>query len=145
MALDPLQLRALLALGRSSIEQGLESGGYAPWSDELPVPGPDASHASFAPLERREFASLTLQISVLGPLEPIAAASDRELIERLRPQLDGLVLSAAGRATFLPAVWEQLPEPESFVRALARKAGWPADQWPERVTAYRYTTESFGT
>jgi AmmeMemoRadiSam system protein A len=100
----------------------------------------------FVPLESAEFASLTLEISVLGPLEPIAAGSERELVDRLRPGVDGLVLAAElGRATFLPAVWEQLPEPESFVRALALKAGWPAGQWPRAVTAHRYATESFGT
>jgi hypothetical protein len=100
----------------------------------------------FVPLRRDDFASLTLEISVLGPLEPIAAGSERELVEQLRPDVDGLLLAAdIGRATFLPAVWEQLPEPEAFVRALARKAGWPAGHWPRRVSAHRYATESFGT
>ena len=48
------------------------------------------------------------------------------------------------RATFLPSVWEQIPDPGRFVHELTRKAGWPAGEWPESAQAWRYTTESFG-
>jgi AmmeMemoRadiSam system protein A len=100
----------------------------------------------FLPLMPHEYAGLELQISVLSPLEPMAAACEDALIETLRPQVDGLVLEAgAQRATFLPAVWEQVPEPRKFVLELKRKAGWSAHHWPAGLRAYRYTTECFGT
>ena len=77
-----------------------------------------------------------------------AAATSRprhELLALLRPSIDGLILeSETGRATFLPAVWEQIPDPAQFVRQLKMKAGWPADVLVRRVRCSRYTTESFG-
>ncbi|MFO1426547.1 MAG: AmmeMemoRadiSam system protein A [Steroidobacteraceae bacterium] len=99
----------------------------------------------FLPLAQHEFAALELQVSVLGPLVPLAAASERELLAALRPNEDGLVIQAgASRATFLPAVWEQLPDPVEFLRHLKIKAGWTAGDWPAGVRAFRYTTECFG-
>jgi AmmeMemoRadiSam system protein A len=99
----------------------------------------------FLPLMPHEYAGLDLQISVVSPLEPLAAGSEDALIETLRPQVDGLVLEAgAKRVTFLPAVWEQVPEPRQFVKQLKRKAGWSLHDWPVGLRAYRYTTESFG-
>jgi AMMECR1 domain-containing protein len=48
------------------------------------------------------------------------------------------------RATFLPAVWDQLPDAMQFVRQLKLKAGWRADFWSPHITAKRYRTETFG-
>jgi AMMECR1 domain-containing protein len=63
----------------------------------------------------------------------------------VRAGIDGLVLSADGeRVTFLPSVWEQLPEPEQFLRHLKLKAGWLAEAWPANLRVWRYTTEEFG-
>jgi AMMECR1 domain-containing protein len=77
--------------------------------------------------------------------EPLDVASEDQLLALLRPSIDGLILeSDTGRATFLPAVWEQLPDPVLFVRHLKMKAGWPTTYWSNRVRCYRYTTESFG-
>jgi uncharacterized protein len=103
------------------------------------------SDPRFPPLARAEYPSVDLQISVLSPLESVAVDSERELLATLRPHTDGLVLELdATRATFLPAVWEQLPEPAMFVRHLKHKAGWQPDFWSSRIRAYRYTTECFG-
>jgi uncharacterized protein len=102
------------------------------------------SDPRFPPLARSQYPSIDLKISVLSPLEPVPVESERELLETLRPNTDGLVLELdATRATFLPAVWEQLPEPHQFVRHLKHKAGWPSGFWSPRIRAYRYTTESF--
>jgi AmmeMemoRadiSam system protein A len=99
----------------------------------------------FAPLAAEEFSQLTLAISVLSPLEPHPAASERALLASLRPGIDGLVLELGEtRATFLPAVWEMLPEPPRFLEALKEKAGLPAGLWSPRLRFERYTTESFG-
>ena len=58
----------------------------------------------------------------------------------LRPGVDGLVLSeGAASATFLPAVWESLPEPRAFLDALRRKAGLPPGHWSPALRCQRYT------
>ena len=54
--------------------------------------------------------------------------------------MDGLILTAAGRrATFLPQVWDELPEPREFLTHLKRKAGLPASYWGPDVRLDRYT------
>lgn len=103
------------------------------------------SDPRFAPLERHEYPQLDLKISVLSPLEPVLVPSERELLDVLRPGTDGLVLElGVQRVTFLPAVWDQLPDPRAFLRHLKQKAGWSAEFWSERLRVYRYTTQSFG-
>jgi len=100
----------------------------------------------FWPVSTTELGLLEIAISVLTPLEPIAAGDEAELIAALEPGVDGLVLRCgAARATFLPAVWESLPDPREFVAHLRRKAGWSADSWPRAMTAFRYRTETFRT
>jgi AmmeMemoRadiSam system protein A len=94
----------------------------------------------FPPLARAELSGLTLRVSLLSPLEPLAAGSEAELLASLRPGIDGLVLRVgAARATFLPAVWKDLPEPRAFLRALLRKAELPDDRWPPGARVWRYT------
>jgi len=98
----------------------------------------------FPPVAVDEVARLGISISVLSPLEPIPAPSEAALVAALEPGVDGLVLSlGAARATFLPSVWRQLPEPREFVAQLKHKAGWPAAFWSPDLKAYRYRTESF--
>lgn len=98
----------------------------------------------FPPVTPDEIPRLGISISVLTALEPMPAASEAELIEALEPGVDGLVLShGAARATFLPSVWRQLPEPRDFVAQLKTKAGWPASFWSHDMKAHRYRTESF--
>jgi uncharacterized protein len=98
----------------------------------------------FAPLTMAEWPQVSLHVSVLTVPEPLDVLTEEQLLAQLRPSIDGLILeNGTGRATFLPAVWQQLAEPELFVRQLKRKAGWPAGYWSPRLRAYRYTTESF--
>ncbi|MDT4331268.1 AmmeMemoRadiSam system protein A [Methylomonas sp. MED-D] len=99
----------------------------------------------FPPVTAAELAGLSLHISVLSPSEPLYFASETDLISQLRPGIDGLILSEGGRrGTFLPSVWEDLPDPVEFLRHLKRKAGLPADYWSSTVKIQRYTTEMFG-
>jgi AmmeMemoRadiSam system protein A len=99
----------------------------------------------FPALSSDELDALEIHVSVLGPLEPIAAATAPELLAALRPGLDGLVVEDGPfRATFLPAVWESLPEPHDFLDALVRKAGLPPGHWSATTRAYRYHVEAFG-
>jgi AmmeMemoRadiSam system protein A len=99
----------------------------------------------FHPVEARELDALTVEVSVLSPLERMEVHSETELLATLVPGVHGLVIElGARRATFLPAVWESLPEPRAFLRALKHKAGLPQDLWSDRLAAYRYHTETFG-
>jgi len=99
----------------------------------------------FPPLRKAEFAQLALHISVLSPPLPLSFESEEEVLAQLRPGVDGLVLQlGASRATFLPSVWEHLPDPYIFLAQLKQKAGLPLDYWSADLQIARYTTESFG-
>lgn len=99
----------------------------------------------FLPLQPREWHGLQIEVSLLGPARPLASVGSRhEALRALRPGTDGLILEwRSHRATFLPQVWEQLPEPAAFVGALARKAGLPADFWAEDLRLARYQVQRF--
>ena len=85
-----------------------------------------------------------LKVSVLSPLEPMDVASEAELLAALRPGIDGLVIAAGlRRATFLPAVWETIPQPLDFLRHLQAKARLPRNEWLPGTKAYRYTAGEF--
>ncbi len=96
----------------------------------------------FDPLQRWEWLRADLEVSVLSPLERILVSSELDLLRNLRPGVDGLVIAWRGmRATFLPKVWEQLPEPREFLQHLKQKAGWPADFWASDIEVWRYGTD----
>jgi AmmeMemoRadiSam system protein A len=98
----------------------------------------------FSPLEEHELAGVEIEISVLTPTAPLPVRSEAELLARLRPGVDGLVLEEGGRrATFLPVVWKQLPAPADFLAHLKRKAGLPADYWSPSLRFARYLVEEF--
>ncbi|HTX23297.1 MAG TPA: AmmeMemoRadiSam system protein A [Steroidobacteraceae bacterium] len=100
----------------------------------------------FPPVSPAELPGLKFTISVLTPLEPIAARSEPELIAALEPGVDGLVLTCGpARATFLPTVWELLPEPREFLAQLRHKAGLSAFRSWHEITALRYRTETFSS
>jgi AmmeMemoRadiSam system protein A len=93
----------------------------------------------FAPLTVREFAATSVEVSLLSVAEPVEVAGEEDLIARLRPDVDGLVLAfGRQRATFLPQVWETLPDPRDFLAALKRKAGLPEGFWHPHVNVSRY-------
>jgi len=97
----------------------------------------------FPPLTRDELTELEIEVSVLSPLEPLEFDSEADLIAQLRPGVDGLVLQEGPlRGTFLPAVWESLPDPRDFLRELKRKASLLEDHWSDRIEVQRYATES---
>ena len=65
------------------------------------------------------------------------------MLAQLRPRVDGLIIEEGyNRGTFLPSVWEQLPDPREFLRNLKHKAGLPPDYWSSHLRVQRYTTES---
>ena len=99
----------------------------------------------FPPVAERELSKLSISISVLSSPQAMSFRSERELIEQLRPGIDGLILEEGyRRGTFLPAVWESLPEPSAFLSQLKLKAGLHPDYWSDRLKVYRYHTEVIG-
>lgn len=96
----------------------------------------------FRPVGVDELPELDVHVSVLGPLSPLEVHTRAELLDALHPGVDGVVLAEGGRrATFLPAVWESLPEPEEFVSALERKAGLPPGGWTPERRVFTYQVE----
>lgn len=97
----------------------------------------------FQPVTLDEFEKLHLSISILSPSEPVNFTSEEDLISKIRPGVDGLVLQEGShQGTFLPAVWESLPNASDFLSHLKLKAGLPVDHWSERIKIFRYTTEA---
>jgi AmmeMemoRadiSam system protein A len=95
----------------------------------------------FKPLVRDETGSIRLEVSVLSPMEKIHVSDEVDLLNNLVPGIDGLVIVEGGRrATFLPKVWESLPEPSQFLAALKSKCGLPEDYWSARLEFFRYRT-----
>lgn len=94
----------------------------------------------FEPLTFDELRAVRVEVSLLSPPEPMTFTGEAGLLAQLRPGTDGLIIEQAGRrATFLPQVWETLPEPARFLAELKRKAGLPADSGDEGLRAWRYT------
>lgn len=105
-----------------------------------------AGHADprFPAVTASDLGALRMKIAVLGPPAPMIFETEADILAQLRPGEDGLILSDLGRrGTFLPMVWESLPEPAEFWRQLKRKAGLPADHWSETLAVHRYRAESF--
>jgi AmmeMemoRadiSam system protein A len=98
----------------------------------------------FSRLTRNEFEHLRLHISILSTPEPIHFNDEDDLLAQLRPHVDGLVLEEGfNRGTFLPQVWDSLPDPKQFLQHLKQKAGLPPNYWSKTIKMQRYTVEEF--
>lgn len=98
----------------------------------------------FEPLTRADLPRLGVELSLLSPLHALAPEDEADLCRRLRPGVDGLLIEGDGqRATFLPQVWSELPEPGTFLAALKRKARWPPSFGTSRFRAWTYTVEAW--
>ena len=97
----------------------------------------------FDRLAKSELAGLEVHLSLLSELEPMACQSEAELLAQLQPGRDGLLLEdGVYRATFLPSVWIELPNPAEFVRQLKRKAGMAPAYWSATLRCQRYVATS---
>lgn len=95
-----------------------------------------------APLSLADVETLEVEVSILSPLEPLAARSEAEACALLRPFVDGVVLRwHKRRATFLPQVWDHLRDPVTFLGELRRKAGLAPDFWDDALELDRYTVD----
>ncbi len=98
----------------------------------------------FEPVAQHELSEIVVEVSVLSPMEPFPVSSETDLLEKLEPGEDGLVIGfGEKRATFLPKVWEQLPKPAAFLSALKTKCGLEKDFWSENLQFQRYRTTTY--
>lgn len=99
----------------------------------------------FPPLTAAELPYTRIEISLLTPYQPLSFQNADELVRKLRPSVDGVLLEVGWhRATFLPQVWEHFPNAEDFLAHLCLKAGLPANawRWPQ-AKVYVYQVEKF--
>jgi AmmeMemoRadiSam system protein A len=99
----------------------------------------------FPPVRTDELKDIRIEISVLTVPKSLAFTSPRDLLAKLRPGVDGVVLRVGDRvATYLPQVWEQMPDKQVFMNELAEKAGLSPDAWRQpKTTAMTYQVEAF--
>lgn len=99
----------------------------------------------FFPVLPEELPEIQIEISRLTAPQPLEYSQPQDLPDRLRPGVDGVVLVYQGRrATFLPQVWEKLPDPEEFLSHLCMKMGAAAELWRQTHLEVRiYQVEEF--
>ena len=98
----------------------------------------------FAPLSADELDRTQVEVSLLSPLAPLSFSSEQDALAQLRPNIDGIVFEYGPyRSTFLPQVWEQLPQPAEFMAHLKHKAGLSPGFWDKDVKLFRYTVNKW--
>ena len=96
----------------------------------------------FPPLQKQELPDLEIHLSILSPSEPVSFSSEQNLLAQIKPGIDGLILEEGShRGTFLPSVWESLPDPKQFLHHLKIKAGLTKNYWSDTIKISRYSTE----
>jgi len=102
------------------------------------------SDPRFSPMQSNELHDVQISLSVLSPAQAMTVIDEEDLLRQLRPGIDGLILQDGyNRATFLPSVWQQLPQKQEFLSHLKHKAGFGANYWSDSLKFWRYTTEYF--
>jgi uncharacterized protein len=98
----------------------------------------------FSALTAVELPLTDIEVSLLSPLQALQFSSEREALLQLKPQEHGVVFELGRyRSTFLPQVWEQLPNVIEFMAHLKYKAGLPADFWSSDVKLSYYTVSKW--
>lgn len=98
----------------------------------------------FLPLTVTELVSTRLEVSVLSPMQAMTFQAETHALAQLRPGVDGVVFQYGRyRSTFLPQVWEQLPDVHQFMAHLKQKAGLPPDFWHASVQLQRYSVRKW--
>jgi AmmeMemoRadiSam system protein A len=115
--------------------------------------GDDVAHNAYAaayrdprflPVAAEELVRLEVEVSLLTARTPIACADEEDALQKMRPGVDGIYIEyGAARATFLPQVWENLPDPLDFLCELRRKAGLPMRFWHPAMKVSRYGVEKY--
>ena len=99
----------------------------------------------FPPVSENELNRIHIEVSYLTQPQELQYADGNDLLKKLRPHIDGVILKHGfRRATFLPQVWEKIPEPEEFLRQLCYKMGAGPNLWREaKLQVYIYQVEEF--
>jgi uncharacterized protein len=98
----------------------------------------------FIPLTAAEWPDLSIEVSVLGPSVFSPCPTEEDCLRQIVPFQDGVILASSSRhATFLPQVWEQLPDPQDFIAHLLQKAGLPVTLWPSDMQLGRYQVAKY--
>lgn len=93
----------------------------------------------FSPLAAEELPITCVEVSLLGSAQPLSFMDESDVWRQLRPGIDGVILEYQGRrGTFLPQVWDSLPEPKLFLAHLKQKAGFAPDFWSDDIRLQRY-------
>ncbi len=94
----------------------------------------------FLPLAADELDLTRVEVSLLSPCAPMCFTCEQDALDQLRPNVDGVIFEYGHcRSTFLPQVWEQLPDPAEFMAHLKHKAGLAPDFWADGVKLSCYT------
>ncbi len=100
------------------------------------------SDPRFKPLTANEYKQVDISLSILTPAVVLPFNDEQDLINKLRPNIDGIIIAKNhARATFLPVVWESIKQAEQFISELKRKAGISSSDCPDKV--WRYTAEYY--
>lgn len=100
----------------------------------------------FPPLQSSELEQVEIDISILSPSSLLEYSDSSDLLKKLQPGVDGVILKdGSRRATFLPQVWNQLQSAEQFLGQLCQKAGLEETAWQDqRLEISVYQVLSFG-
>ncbi len=97
------------------------------------------------PLRAAWLPELGVEITLLSPLERIRFADEEDARARIAPGVDGLVLRFGRyQGTFLPQVWDALPDVREFLDELKQKAGLPRSFWDDRLELFRFRVQKWG-
>jgi len=99
----------------------------------------------FLPVSPQEVPLIQIEISRLSAPQLLTYENEIDLIDKLHPGVDGVVIrDRSQRATFLPQVWEKLPDPQEFLTHLCQKMGVAGDQWrKKKLEVFTYQVEEF--
>ena len=99
----------------------------------------------FRPLSKEEWDRVKVEISILTEPAPLEYSGADDLLTKLRPGIDGVILNKGyAQATFLPQVWDQLPDKAQFLTHLCLKAGLDGSEWKRgELTVYTYQVQAF--
>lgn len=99
----------------------------------------------FPKVQPAELPHIQIEVSALTPRKPLHYDGSQDLVAKLRPNIDGVILQdGLKKATFLPQVWEKLPDPEEFLSHLCQKMGASGDLWRNKpLNVYIYQVQEF--
>jgi len=98
----------------------------------------------FTPVTSSELESIDIEVSLLSPMRALDFSDEQDALAQLQPGIDGVVFEfGSHRSTFLPQVWQQLPDAKDFIAQLKAKAGLSPDFWANEVKLSRYTVRKW--